>query len=443
MEDQSGEQIRLLLASSVVVQESPYIVIFGSLLLLCLVIISGLISGSEIAFFSLHTARVNALKGKSAEAIRWLWTKPEKLLATILIYNNLVNISIIILAVWLSKYLFHFRAEWMLFLVNGVAITALILLFCELLPKIIANQKPVTLARIMADPLRIGMVLIYPVVMILVKSTLFIDKRMKRKGVDFSRQDLNEAINYSTKIAEGDVEEAKLLKGIISFGDKEVTEIMTSRMDVVGIDEQEPFSSVLQIIRRSGFSRYPVYQENIDKITGVLHIKDMLPFLDSDENVRWQEKIRPVYVIPENKKIKDLLKEFQQKKKHMAVVVDEFGGANGIITLEDVIEEIVGDISDEFDDEDDFIDYRNLGENLYEFEGKVLIHDFLKILDIADEYGSMAKGEADTLAGFLLEMKGDIPVMNEKLTYETLVFTIKEVDRRRIKRIQIEYKPNG
>ena len=443
MEDQPGEQLRLWFASITMQPEANYLLVVGMLLLIALVLTSALISGSEIAFFSLNRARINTLNGKRAEAVRWLWNKPEKLLATILIYNNLVNIAIIILSVWLFNYLFSLQHPWMEFLVNVVLITAIILLFCELLPKIIANLKPVSFAYIMANPLKVGMVLIYPLVLILVKSTVLIDKKLKRKSVDISREELNEAITYSTKMAEGDVEEAKLLKGIITFGDKEVTEIMTSRMDVIGIDQEEPFESVLEIIRDSGFSRFPVYKDNIDQVVGVLHIKDMLPFLGQQGNVKWQDKIRPVYVIPENKKIKDLLKEFQQKKRHIAVVVDEFGGANGIITLEDVIEEIVGDISDEFDVDDDMPDYRKLGDNLYEFEGKVLIHDFLKILEIADDYGHMAKGEADTLAGFLLEMKGDIPDPNEKITYQSLEFTVKEVDQRRIKKIQIEYKPNA
>jgi putative hemolysin len=439
MEDQPGEHMGFLISSVFVSPQTFQLPILAVIVLLILIVISGLISGSEIAYFSLNAAKVNSLKGKKAELVQWLWAKPEKLLATILIYNNLVNISIIILAAWLGGMLLSFDKVWMEFLVNVIIITSIIVFFCELLPKIIANLRPVAFARIMADPLRVGMFLIYPLVILLVRSTVFIDRRLKKKGVDISREDLNEAINYSAKNADSDEEETKLLKGIISFGDKEVTEIMTSRMDVVGIDQDGSFADVLTMIKESGFSRYPVYQDNIDNIVGILHIKDMLPFLDSMEEVPWQSKVRPVYVIPENKKIKDLLKEFQQKKKHMAVVVDEFGGANGIITLEDVIEEIVGDISDEFDDENDNIDYLKLGDNNFEFEGKILIHDFLKVLQLTDTYSEMAKGEADTLAGFLLEIKGDLPETNEKLIYENLTFTVKEVDQRRIIRIQTEY----
>jgi gliding motility-associated protein GldE len=441
MDDQPGVSILMILNSFLQNPDFNSALMGAATILIGLIVISGLISGSEIAFFSLNDAKVNSLKGKQSEVVRWLWNRPEKLLATILIYNNLVNISIIVLASWLSTYLFNFQYVWVKFLVDVVIITCIIVFFCELFPKVIANMKPVALANLMAKPLRFGMGLLFPLVILLVKSTVFIDRRLKKKGIDISREDLNQAINYSAKMASGDVEEARLLKGIINFGDKEVTEVMTSRIDTIAIDEQEEFGHVLEIIRNSGYSRYPVYRENMDQIIGVLHIKDVLPYAGVDHQVPWQEKVRPVYVIPENKKIGDLLKEFQKKKMHLAVVVDEFGGANGIVTLEDVIEEIVGDISDEFDEEEDTLDYRKIADNQYEFEGKVLINDFLKVLDIVDEYGSMAKGEADTLAGFLLEMKGDIPKKSEVLNHRNLRFTIKEVDHRRIKKIHIQYTP--
>ncbi len=438
MSELAGDNPSLLLASFIH-QDIPWIsIIIAGAILLMLIILSGLLSGSEIAFFSMHAAKINNLKGKHAEVIQWLWNRPQKLLATILIYNNLVNISIILLAAWMIGKIFYFDPEWIEFLVNVVLLTCVIVLFGELFPKIFANIKPMSIARLMANPLRIGMVIIFPFVMLLVKSTAIIDKRVKRKNIDISREELSEAITFSTKIASADVEEARLLKGIINFGDKEVTEIMTSRLDVIGVNESEDFNGVLHVIREFGYSRYPVYRDNIDNIIGVLHIKDVLPYLHISGDSSWQDKIRPVHVIPENKKIKDLLKEFQKKKMHMAVVVDEFGGSNGIITLEDVIEEIVGDISDEFDEENDKPIFRKLNENAFEFEGKVLINDFLKVLDLPDEYASMAKGEADTLAGFLLEMKGDMPEVNEKIAYKSLIFTIKEVDKRRIKRILTE-----
>lgn len=440
MDDQVGDSASILFCSvfSPTIDIPSLLISCG--LLLVFIMFSGLLSASEIAFFSLNAARVNALKGRRADAIRWLWNRPEKLLATILIFNNLVNISIVLIATWLSGKLFTFELAWVKFLVDVVLITSLILLFGELFPKILANIKPVKVAKLMANPLRFLLVLIYPLTIILVKSTVFIDRRIKKKNLDISREDLNEAIDYSTKLAKADLEEAKLLKGIINFGDKEVTEIMTSRMDVVGIDDQISFASVLKTIRDSGYSRYPVFHESIDNVTGILHIKDVMPMLRNEhENMEWQNKVRQVYVIPESKNIKDLLKEFQKKKMHLAVVVDEFGGFSGIITLEDVIEEIVGDISDEFDEESDNLFYRKLGDRLYEFEGKVLINDFLKILDLSDEYANMAKGEADTLAGFLLEIKGEFPVKGEKINFKELQFTIKDADSRRIKRIIIEH----
>jgi putative hemolysin len=444
MDNQVGDSIPLQAASLINPDLPVSAIVVAAGILLLLVTASALLSGSEIAFFSLNSARVNALKGNRASVVQWLWNRPEKLLATILIYNNLVNISIILLATWMSGKIFSFEHYWMKFIVDVVLITCLIVLFCELFPKILANIRPVGLAMVMANPLRIAMVLIFPLILALVKSTVFIDRRLKKKNIDISREDLNEAISYSTKIASADVEEARLLKGIINFGDKEVTEIMTSRLDVVGISDEETYDGIIEIIKESGYSRYPVYHENIDNVIGVLHIKDILPYLDDPGKASpWQKRVRPVHVIPENKNSKDLLKEFQRKKRHMAVVVDEFGGLSGLITLEDVIEEIVGDISDEFDEESDVLFYRKLGENLWEFEGKALINDFLKVLDISDDYSTMAKGEADTLAGFILEIKGDIPEKNEKITYQSLQFTIKEVDKRRITRIVVELKkPN-
>ncbi|HRZ43280.1 MAG TPA: gliding motility-associated protein GldE [Bacteroidales bacterium] len=414
-----------------------YFVAAGILILL--IICSGLISASEIGFFSLNTAKANALRGKKADEIRWLWERPEKLLATILIYNNLANVSIILLATWLSGQLFEFSQPWMKFLVDVVLITSLILLLGELFPKILANIRPTGIIRFMATPLRVAMMLAYPVVLSLVKSTVFIDRRIKKKNFDISRQDLNEAINYSARLDVADQDETRLLKGIVNFGDKEVTEIMTSRMDVIALNDEDPFAEVQQTIKESGYSRYPVYHENIDNVIGILHIKDVLPLRRSDTvDTSWQSKIRQVYVIPESKNIKDLLKEFQKKKMHMAVVVDEFGGFSGIITLEDVIEEIVGEISDEFDEESDTHFYRKTGEYTYEFEGKFLINDFLKVLDLPDSYAEMAKGEADTLAGFLLELKGEFPVKGETINHKGLKFTIKEADSRRIKRIIVD-----
>lgn len=441
MDDLTGNGDPYLLCSVLNPAGNLVPLLVAAAILILLIICSALISASEIGFFTLNTAKANALRGKKADEIRWLWERPEKLLATILIFNNLVNVSIILLATWLSGQLFVFSQAWMKFLVDVVLITSLILLLGELFPKILANIRPAGITRLMATPLRIAMMVAYPVVLSLVKSTVFIDRRIKKKNFDISRQDLNEAINFSAKLDVADQEEAKLLKGIVNFGDKEVTEIMTSRMDVITLNDADSFNEVQQTIKESGYSRYPVYHENIDNVIGILHIKDVLPLNRKetvDEEVTWQSKIRQVYVIPESKNIKDLLKEFQKKKMHMAVVVDEFGGFSGIITLEDVIEEIVGEISDEFDEESDTHFYRKTGEFMYEFEGKFLINDFLKVLDLPDSYAQMAKGEADTLAGFLLELKGEFPVRGETLIHNGLKFTIKDADTRRIKRIIVD-----
>ncbi len=440
MDDLTGNGDPYLLCSVLNPTADIFPLIIAAGILFLFIVISGLISGSEIAFFSLNTAKVNALRGRKANEIRWLWNRPEKLLATILIYNNLVNVSIILLAAWLSRQIFYFDQPWKRLLVDVAFITTILLLLVELFPKIFASKKPIGLTRLMATPLKIGMWAIYPLILLLVKSTVFIDRRMKKKNFDISRQDLNEAINYSARLAKADKEEAKLLKGIVNFGDKEVTEIMTSRMDVIALDDTDDFAEVHKTIRESGYSRYPVYHDSIDNVTGILHIKDVLSLIKSDaDSTTWQSKVRPVYVIPESKNIKDLLKEFQKKKMHMAIVVDEYGGFSGIITLEDVIEEIVGDISDEFDEEGDNHFYKRTGENTYEFEGKVLINDFLKMLELPDDFSSMAKGDADTLAGFLLEIKGEFPAKGEIINYKSLKFTIKDTDARRIKKISIEF----
>jgi gliding motility-associated protein GldE len=281
---------------------------------------------------------------------------------------------------------------------------------------------------------------VYPLSTVLVKSTSFIDKRMIRKGPQISRSELSEAIDITTD-DEIQEEERKILQGIVRFGDIDVTEIMRSRTDVMAIDVEMHFDDLYKLILESGFSRIPVYQESIDKIDGMLYIKDLLPHLDEPDDFYWQVLIRPAFFVPENKKINDLLKEFQTKKIHFAIVVDEYGGTSGIVTLEDVLEEIVGEISDEFDSREDDIQFKKIEENKYLFEAKTMLNDFCKILDIDDNIFDDVKGDSDSLGGLILELLGEIPEKAEIISFNNFVFMIESVDNRRIKEVLVTINP--
>lgn len=414
------------------------------IILAVLLILSALISGSEIAYFSLPSSQFDDPKIKKSGAdhiVKSLLEIPKRLLATILIVNNFVNVAIVILSTYITTLLFNLQNYPVLaFVIQVVVITFLILFFGEIMPKIYASQQALTFARFMARPLNLLIKILYPLSSVLVKSTSFIDKKVLRKGSQISRSELSEAIDITTD-DEIQEEERKILQGIVRFGDIDVTEIMKSRTDVTAIDLEMHFDDLYKLILESGYSRIPVYQESVDKIEGMLYIKDLLPHLDKPNDFNWQDLIRPAFFVPENKKINDLLKEFQNKKIHFAIVVDEYGGTSGIVTLEDVLEEIVGEISDEFDSREDDIHFEKIEDNKYLFEAKTTLNDFCKIVDIDDNIFDDVKGDSDSLGGLILELIGKIPEKAEKISFKNFIFMIEAVDKRRIKEIIVTINP--
>ena len=412
--------------------------IFSLIVLLILLATSALISGAEVAFFALkphELEKIKTQKTKKAKLIDGFLSKPKELLATILITNNFVNVGIIILATYISGSLIDFQGnEWLQFIIQVIIITFLLLLFGEVLPKVYANNNAVRFVGFIVRPLSIFDKVFKPLSQILVVSSRIIDRKLQGKSHKLSVDDLSNALELTSDENE-DKNEKKILEGIVKFGNTDVKQIMRSRIDVTALDQKSSFQQVLKTIRNTGYSRIPIYENSFDKIQGILYIKDLLPYLNKSEKLNWNELIREVFFVPENKKIDDLLKEFQEKKIHLAIVVDEYGGTSGIVTLEDIIEEIVGDISDEFDD--DNIIYSKLDEHNYVFEGKTALNDFYRILSIDGERFENAKGESDSLAGFILELTRTMPKKDEKISFDNYTFTIEGVNKRRVTRIKV------
>lgn len=418
-------------------------VIVGLIVIIVLIVCSALISGSEIAYFSFSPGQLDELKNSNIKKDKLIVSqieKPKRLLATILISNNFVNVAIVIISTYITSELFEPESNVILtFILQVVIVTAIILLFGEILPKVFATQYPVTLAKVMVRPLLFLEKFFYPLVILLVKSTSVIDKRLSKRGQYLSKTDLSEAIEITSDETTPE-EEKKILKGIVKFGDIEVKEIMKSRVDVTAIDSSSDFQTLLEVITASGFSRIPVYEDSFDKINGILYVKDLLPHLESKAGFNWLSLIRPAFFVPENKRIIDLLTEFQEKKIHMAIVVDEYGGTSGIVTLEDILEEIVGDISDEFDFESKEAFYHKIDNHNYLFEGKTSLIDFCKIIEEDFELFNEVKGESETLAGLILELLGKIPGKSDIISFEKYQFKIESVDNRRIKKIRVTVK---
>lgn len=415
--------------------ETIIAVIFTMLLL----VISALISGSEVAFFSLSPTNINYLqkkKTKSCSTAIKLLNNPERLLGTILITNNFVNVGIVILSAFITNSVFDFSTVnyWISFVMQVVIITFLLLLFGEIIPKVYATHYSLSFSIFMSLPLNFLEKIFRPISSFLIFSTSIVKNRF-HKNQNLSLNDLSQALDLTTKDID---EDKKILKGIVEFGNIDVKEIMKSRMDVVAVEINMPFNELLDLIVKEGYSRIPVYSETFDNIKGILFIKDLLAHIQKPANFRWQSLIRPPYFVPEKKKINELLEEFQKNKMHMAVVVDEYGGTSGIITLEDVLEEIVGDIHDETDDEES--NFKKVNDTTFIFEGKILINDFYKIFEIDSDIFEDVRGEADTLAGLILEMKGEIPNVGDVVTYKPFEFRIIEVDNRRIKKIKTTIK---
>lgn len=406
--------------------------------MLLLLVSSALVSGSEVAFFSLSPSdKEDLLKGKSKTETRVveLLSEPKKLLANILIANNFINIAIVVISTYIVGNLFVFSAEEKLWeiLITVVGVTFLILLVGEVIPKVYAANNSLFLAKFMSGPLLIIGRIVFPLSAILVKSTSFIDKRIKKKGTDISVNDLENALEI-TEIEDVTEDDKKILEGIVKFGNTDVKQIMKSRVDVVAFDRAEPFDSLINHILESGYSRIPIYEDSFDNVVGILYVKDLLPYL-MEKDFEWTSLLRDPLFVPEMKKIDDLLKQFQEQKVHMAIVVDEYGGTSGIVTLEDIIEEIIGDITDEFDDDD--ITYTKIDDKNYVFEGKISLVDLYKVLDIEGSIFEENKGESDTLAGFLIELSGKILRKNEKINFDNYTFIVEAADKRRIKQIKV------
>ena len=413
----------------------------NGLVLIFLLIFSALISGSETAFFSLSQTALDNLSNKSKEEnkVVQLLSKPKKLLATILITNNFINILIVLLFASLGEELFfNFKLAvfgiQVRFLIEVVLVTFLILLFGEVLPKVYASRNSLKFAGFMAKPISILNTLLTPLSQPLINLTNGLENRLGSKKNNFSVEKLSEALELTSNDATTK-DEQKILEGIVNFGNTETVQIMKPRIDIFALSDTASYEEVLEKILKKGYSRNPVYKENIDTIIGVLYAKDLLAHLDKT-TFKWQNLLREPFFVPENKKLDDLLNEFREKKNHLAIVVDEYGGTSGIVTLEDVIEEIVGDINDEFDDDD--FSYSKIDDNNYIFEGKTTIKDFCRVLDNEDEdIFEEEKGESETLAGFLLEISGKFPKRGEKINFNKYTFTIESLDRKRIKQVKI------
>jgi len=409
--------------------------------LFVLLILSALVSGSEVAFFSLSQTdldKASESKYNSDKAVVLLLENPQKLLATILIANNFINILIVLLFAFIGEFIFKNISSYILkFLIEVVMVTFLILLFGEALPKVYATRNSMKFASLMSFPIKIVSSLLSVVSVPLMSITNIIEGKLGKKESNLSVEKLSQALEITSDEATTRGEQ-KILEGIVSFGNTETAQIMTPRIDIFAISIDESYENVISKIVNKGFSRNLVYGENMDDVIGVLYAKDLLPHLNKTE-FSWKNLLRDPYFVPENKKLNDLLKEFQEKKNHLAVVVDEYGGTSGIITLEDVIEEIVGDINDEFDDDD--ITYSKLDANNYLFEGKTNLKDFYKILEIdKDEPFDENKGESETIAGFILEISGRFPKKNEVIKFLNYSFKIESMDKKRIKRVKVTIK---
>ena len=413
-------------------------VVSSFVLLVVLLVCSALISGAEVALFSLTRTDLEdeTLEGsKKIEIISELLERPKKLLATILVANNFINVGIVILFAFIGNIIFEsITTAWLKFTLEVVVVTFLILLFGEILPKIYASRNNVKFSMLMAYPLKILDVVFSPISLPMRKITLGIHNKLGKQKSNLSVDQLSQALELTSE-DDTTQEEQKILKSIVSFGNTDTKQIMRPRMDIFALNIEQSYSEIIKEITTNGYSRIPVYLDNIDTIKGILYVKDVLPHIDK-KDMDWTSLLRAPFFVPENKKLDDLMAEFQEKKVHLAVVVDEYGGTSGIVSLEDVIEEIVGDISDEFDDED--VIYSKLDDKNYVFEGKTTLKDFYRIVHLEEgDIFEDNKGEAETLAGFVLEISGSFPKPNSKINFENYVFTVEALDKRRIKRLKI------
>jgi len=433
----------LILQTGIGINTPDFKIVIGLIILIILLIGSALVSASEVAYFSFRPEDIENLKtnrDKKSKAILKLYSNPEKLLSTVLVANNTINIAIVLLAAFLSSRTFDFSMDPVLgFITNVVVITFLLLFFGEVMPKVYASRNQITMAKLMTYPLTVLEKVFQPVTSLLIFSSAFVKRRTGTRRSNISMDDLSDALELTS---EDFNEDEKILKGIVNFGNINVSAIMCSRIDVTAIDIKSGFDKIVPVIIDSGFSRIPVYSGSFDNVKGILYAKDVVPYTNNPGSFKWQALLRPPYFVPETKKINDLLKEFQTKKIHMAVVIDEYGGTSGIVTLEDILEEIVGEITDESDDDQSL--FRKLDETTYIFEAKISLNDFCKVVNIEEDLFDEIRGESETLAGLILEMTGEIPQKDKTIKYGDFLFRIESADKRRIKEIRVEInKKNG
>lgn len=431
--------------------ETPFFIGMSWTSAICLIIfimlllLSAIASGSETAFFSLLPNDINEMENSDNRAeklVLELRNKPKLFLATILIFNNLVNVTITIFSTYIMSLMFNLEVNplWA-FIINVIIVTSLLLIFGEMIPKITAAKSARSLATNIAPMIKFLMFFFKPLSSILVHSTSIIDKRLAKKNVNtLSITDLSTAVDLTTA-DETPADERSMLQGIATFGEKEVSDIMQPRVQLFAVKLSTQFDNLIEMVIQNGFSRIPVYEDTLDDIKGILYVKDLLPFLDTPD-FHWQRLIRQAFFVPENKKINDLFQDFRSKKIHIAIVVDEYGGTSGLVTMEDVLEEIVGDIRDEFDAANDNKFYHKIDDNTYIFQGQTSLVDFCKVFDINELYFEEIKGESDTLAGLILEMEGRIPVAGYSTSYKEFGFVIEKADKRRIIEIKVTYNEN-
>ncbi len=427
-----GALLALVVASSTIF----YLTI--SLIIVFLLFCSAMISGSEVAFFSLTPAEAEECrqgKKSSEQNIVRLLNNPRLLLATILILNNLVNVAIVTLSTYATWKYFGKSTEGSLVAALTAIVTVTILFFGEILPKQYAINYSLPFAKRTAAVLRIASNVLRPLANLLMFLSNVVEKRLEKKGYHVSVDELNHALELTTQNSTATEEEKGILKGIVNFGTLSVKQVMRSRLEITAVDYDTDFHELMDRINKSGYSRIPIYQETIDSIEGVLYVKDLLPYLDKDETFQWQTLLHKGFFVPESKKIDALLKDFQERRVHMAIVVDEYGGTSGLITLEDIIEEIVGEINDEFDEDD--IHFKKTDEHTYIFEGKTSLNDFCKVLQEDISLFESAKGESESLGGLLLEIHSKLPRAGEKITFDKYIFTVVAVDNKRIKRVRV------
>lgn len=426
-----------LLSQLILMVDTPFII--GMLLMVVLLFFSGLISGSEVALFSLTKANIEQGLEKFPNAfkiIEKLLERPKKLLATILVANNFINIAIVMLFAGLSQTLFTTVESFVVrFILEVVLATFLILLFGEIIPKIYASRKKELFARKMAVPLNVLDTLITPISMPMRHITMMLQNKLGRQKSNIGVEKLSKALELTNE-NNTKLEDQRILEGIVTFGNTETRQVMRPRVDIFAIDLDSSFEDVIKDIVEHGYSRIPVYEDSLDNIKGILYTKDLLPHINKT-NFKWQTIIRPAFFVPENKKLDDLMIEFQSKKVHLAVVVDEYGGTSGLLSLEDIIEEIVGDISDEYDDDD--LVFTKIDDCNYIFEGKTNLKDFYKIISIQDEsIFENHKGEAETIAGFILEISKAFPRIGSKIKFKNYVFTVEALEKKRIKQVKLQ-----